>query len=55
MLEEWSEILLVEGNPSDVDLALHALRSHQIVNLIEVVRDGDEALAISSPMSPEPR
>ena len=54
MLEEWSEILLVEGNPSDVDLALHALRSHQIVNPIKVVRDGDEALAIAPPMFPEP-
>ena len=42
MLEEWSEILLVEGNPSDVDLALHALRSPQIVTPIEGVRDGGE-------------
>jgi hypothetical protein len=43
MLEEWSEILLVEGNPSDVDLALHASRSPQIVTPIEGVRDGGEA------------
>ena len=55
MLEEWSEILLVGSKPSDVDLALHALLSHQIVNPIEGVRGGDEALAIASPMFLESR
>jgi hypothetical protein len=54
VLEEWNKILLVEGNPSDVDLAFHGLRSHRIVNPIEGVRDGDEVLAIASPMFPEP-
>ncbi len=38
------EILLVEDNPSDVELALHALEKHNITNRIEVVRDGAEAL-----------
>lgn len=38
------EILLVEGNPSDVELALHALRKHKLANRIEVMRDGAEAL-----------
>lgn len=38
------EILLVEDNPNDVELALHALRAHKIANHIEVVRDGAEAL-----------
>ncbi len=37
-------ILLVEDNPDDVELALHALKRNNIVNPIEVVRDGQEAL-----------
>lgn len=38
------EILLVEDNPNDVELALHAFRRNNLVNRIEVVRDGAEAL-----------
>jgi two-component system response regulator len=38
------EILLVEDNPNDVELALHALKKHNLANHIEVVRDGAEAL-----------
>ena len=38
------EILLVEDNPSDVELTLHALRSNNLANRIHVVRDGAEAL-----------
>ena len=38
------EILLVEDNPSDVQLTLHALNRGKITNRIEVVRDGAEAL-----------
>jgi two-component system response regulator len=38
------EILLVEDNPNDLELALHALRRHNLANHIEVVRDGAEAL-----------
>jgi two-component system response regulator len=38
------EILLVEDNPSDVELTLHALRSNNLANRIRVVRDGAEAL-----------
>ena len=38
------EILLVEDNPSDVELALHALKRHNLANRIHVVRDGVEAL-----------
>jgi two-component system response regulator len=38
------EILLVEDNPNDVELALHALRKHNLANHIYVVRDGEEAL-----------
>ena len=38
------EILLVEDNPADLDLALYALRHNNLVNQIQVARDGEEAL-----------
>ncbi len=38
------DILLVEDNQDDVDLALHALRREKLANNILVVRDGEEAL-----------
>jgi CheY-like chemotaxis protein len=44
MTETAVEILLVEDNPSDVELTLHSLRSSKLTNDIEVVRDGAEAL-----------
>jgi two-component system response regulator len=45
MIEDYVvEILLVEDNPSDLELALHALHEHHISNRIEVARDGAEAL-----------
>lgn len=37
-------ILLVEDNPDDVELTIHALKKNNIVNLVEIVRDGQEAL-----------
>jgi two-component system response regulator len=39
-----SEILLVEDDPNDLALALHALRRHDLANHVQVVRDGAEAL-----------
>ena len=38
------EILLVEDNPADAELALHALRRDHLANHIHVARDGEEAL-----------
>jgi len=38
------EILLVEDNPNDVELTLHALNKSHLTNKIHVVRDGEEAL-----------
>jgi len=38
------EILLVEDNPHDVELTLHALRESHVTNPVHVVRDGAEAL-----------
>ena len=39
-----AEILLVEDNPNDLELALHALRKRKVTNHIHVARDGAEAL-----------
>lgn len=41
---EKVEILLVEDNPNDVELTLHALKKSHLTNHIHVVRDGEEAL-----------
>ena len=38
------EILLVEDNPDDIELALQALKKNNLANHFEVVRDGQEAL-----------
>src|SRR5712692_4051735 len=38
------DILLVEDNQDDMDLALHALRREKLANSIFVARDGEEAL-----------
>jgi two-component system response regulator len=38
------EILLVEDNPNDVKLALHAFQRHNLANRVRVTRDGAEAL-----------
>jgi two-component system, response regulator len=40
-----ADILLVEDNPDDVELALHAFRKNRIANTVAVARDGAEALA----------
>ena len=44
MSSEQIEILLVEDNPDDLELTMHALRKENMVNLIQVARDGEEAL-----------
>jgi len=38
------EILLVEDNPSDAELTLHALQKSKLANHIQLVSDGAEAL-----------
>ena len=38
------EILLVEDNPADAELTLHALRKHRLANHIVHVEDGQAAL-----------
>jgi two-component system, response regulator len=44
VIDNGVEILLVEDNPDDVDLTLHAFRKHNLANRIQVARDGAEAL-----------
>ena len=44
MAADEVEILLVEDDPRDVRLTLHALRKENLRNRIEVARDGEEAL-----------
>ncbi len=44
MSENHVEILLVEDNPNDIELTLHAFRKNNLTNPIHIVRDGAEAL-----------
>jgi CheY-like chemotaxis protein len=44
MTPNLPRILLAEDNSNDLELTLAALRSHRIVNDVDVVRDGAEAL-----------
>ncbi len=44
MTESRVEILLVEDNPAEVELTVHALSKEKLCNRIEVARDGEEAL-----------
>jgi two-component system, response regulator len=46
MVEGEVEVLLVEDNPDDVELALHAFRRQKLGNRVVVARDGEEALAL---------
>jgi two-component system response regulator len=44
MTDDGVEILLVEDNPSDVRLTLHALGEQKVAARVQVARDGAEAL-----------
>jgi len=44
MTNDVVEILLVEDNPSDVELTLHALTRNNVTNRVHVVQDGAEAV-----------
>jgi CheY-like chemotaxis protein len=44
MSDHQVQILLVEDNPNDIKLALHAFKTHNLANDVHVVRDGAEAL-----------
>jgi CheY-like chemotaxis protein len=47
------EILLVEDNPNDVELTLHAFEKHNLANRIHVARDGAEALDFLFTVGPD--
>jgi two-component system, response regulator len=44
MGQEQLQILIVEDNLDDLELALHALRKEGLANQVEVARDGEQAL-----------
>ena len=44
MTPQVYEILLVEDDPADAELTVHALRKERLANNIEIARDGAEAL-----------
>ncbi|MBI3850290.1 MAG: response regulator [Verrucomicrobia bacterium] len=44
MKHDEVEILLVEDNPDDVELAMIAFQRNNLANKLHVVRDGEEAL-----------
>jgi len=43
-MDQIVDVLLVEDNPDDVTLALHAFKKSNFANRVHVVRDGAEAL-----------
>ena len=43
-IKSTRSILLIEDNPDDVELTILALKNHNILNKIDVARDGEEAL-----------
>jgi two-component system response regulator len=44
MHDDRAEILLVEDNPNDIKLTLHAFKSANLANTVHVARDGVEAI-----------
>ncbi len=44
--EKCTEILLIEDDPSDVQLTLRAFKKMNLANQVTVARDGEEALRI---------
>lgn len=44
MTQKPIEILLVEDNPDDAELTLHALKKAKLANTVHLLRDGAEAI-----------
>jgi two-component system response regulator len=62
MASQSLDIVLIEDNPSDIELTLRAFEHHRLANRVHVVRDGQEALdwlfgtgSESDPDRPRPR
>lgn len=47
------DILLIEDDPNDVELALHAFRAYKLATNIRVARDGAEALHMLFEVEPQ--
>lgn len=41
---EWADIVIVEDNPTDLEITLRALKKHNLANRVKTLRDGAEAL-----------
>ena len=44
LIQPHVDILLVEDNPNDIELTLHAFKRNNLINAVYVVRDGAEAI-----------
>ena len=44
MIESMLDVLLVEDNPADAELAVYALKESNLANRVKVLRDGQEAV-----------
>jgi two-component system response regulator len=44
MIDTLLDIILVDDNPYDIELTLHALQEHNLANRVKVLRDGEEAV-----------
>lgn len=44
MPDQVPDIILVEDNPNDAELAIDALETHGLAHRVKVLRDGQEAL-----------
>jgi len=41
---EQVEILLIEDNSNDIELLIRAMKKHNLINVMKVLRDGQEAI-----------
>jgi two-component system, response regulator len=44
MVGQLADILVVEDDPGDLELMLHAFKANHLVNPLQIARDGEEAL-----------
>lgn len=56
--ENDAEVLLVEDNPTDLELTLHVFKKHNLASQVAIARDGAEALDLifsTGPRGGQPR
>jgi len=49
MIDSMLDIILIEDNPSDVELTIDALNEHNLADRVKVLRDGEEAISYIFP------